>query len=91
MIAHIGLGTMQWDYLHMPRHSFDLIKKDYRDEFQGIVDIGINFFDTPEVYGNERSDSVLEKYYKEIIGKIVSVTKFLPFQWRISKCELRSV
>src|SRR4030042_5522210 len=52
--------------------------------------MGINIFDTAEVYGNEQSESVLDKYYKEITGKIVIDTKFIQFLWRISKGELSS-
>ena len=90
MIAPIGLGTMQWVNIHKPAGYSILEENNYREIFHINLDMGINFYDTAEIYGNGNSESYLGKYYKEIEKKIVIAIKFMPFPWRLSKGQFRS-
>ena len=66
MIAPIELGIMQWVNIHKPPGNSTLADDNYREIFHASLDMGINLFDTAEIYGNESSESFLGKYYKEI-------------------------
>lgn len=90
LISPIGLGTMQWGDIRNLDHSSTNIDKDIHDTFQTSLEMGINFFDTAEIYGNGRSESFMGRYRREISDNIIIATKFMPFPWRLSKGELRS-
>ena len=90
LISPMGLGTMQWGDVRITDHSSTKNDKDIHDTFQTSLEMGINFFDTAEIYGNGRSESFMGKYRREISDNIVIATKFMPFPWRLSKGELRS-
>jgi aryl-alcohol dehydrogenase-like predicted oxidoreductase len=89
-ISPIGLGTMQWGDIRKPVNPSKTADKDIHEAFQVSLDMGINFFDTAEFYGNGRSEAFLGNYHNEIPDKIVIATKFMPFPWRLTKGELRS-
>jgi aryl-alcohol dehydrogenase-like predicted oxidoreductase len=52
--------------------------------------MGINFYDTAEMYGSGKSELYLGRYLKEISDKVAVATKFMPYPWRLTKGELRS-
>ena len=90
LITPLGLGTMQWGDIKVSDRQIGVVDKGYRETFQVSLDMGINFFDTAEIYGLGRSEAYLGKYRKEISNPIIIATKFMPFPWRLSKGELRS-
>lgn len=53
------------------------------------LDLGINFFDTAEIYGNGRSELHLGMLLQGKSENLVIATKFMPFPWRLSKGEIR--
>jgi aryl-alcohol dehydrogenase-like predicted oxidoreductase len=58
--------------------------------FDAALDLGINFFDTAEVYRLSGSEKTLGLFLPRVGGKAVLETKFFPFPWRLSKGALTS-
>ena len=50
-------------------------EKDSMDALNKAVDLGINFFDTADVYGDGRSEKLLAKLKKERTEEIIIATK----------------
>jgi aryl-alcohol dehydrogenase-like predicted oxidoreductase len=84
MVSPVGLGTMQWGSMKVqfeptsPNRSASEI-------FQKSLELGVNFFDTAEMYGFGRSETLLGKCYRDVSTDIIIATKFMPFPWRLSK------
>jgi len=70
-ISEVGLGTWQLggDFGEMPEdRAMDILKL--------AVDQGVSFFDTADVYGGGRSESLIGKFLKESKKDIFVATKF---------------
>ncbi|WP_461384502.1 aldo/keto reductase [Devosia indica] len=58
--------------------------------FQAIVDSGISYIDTAEIYGFGKSEEFLAEFMKETDTSPVISTKFPPFPWRLSSSSVVS-
>lgn len=89
-ISPLGLGTMGWgDVDSSDEHTYQFAHEIHAI-YQSSLEMGINFFDTAEMYGRGRSERHLGI---NIIGdrkNVIIATKFMPYPWRLSKRELRS-
>lgn len=88
-ISTLGLGTMRWRDFKLPEKSSPQPAKEILDMYATSLDLGINFFDTAEVYGNGRSELHLGMLLQGKSENLVIATKFMPFPWRLSKGEIR--
>ena len=89
-ISQLGLGTMGWgDVNSSDGHTFQ-IAPEIHAIYQSSLELGINFFDTAEMYGSGRSERHLGMNINGDRKKVIIATKFMPFPWRLSKRELRS-
>jgi aryl-alcohol dehydrogenase-like predicted oxidoreductase len=87
MVSPLGIGTWAWG---------DRIVWGYRsgsdDElktaFQTTLDLGINLFDTAELYGFGRSERLLGEFMQATGQRPVIATKFMPLPWRFRKASL---
>jgi len=89
MVSPIGLGTMQWGSMKVqfePASS----SSSASDIFQKSLELGVIFFDTAEMYGFGRSETLLGKCYRDVSTDIIIATKFMPIPWRLSKKALRN-
>src|SRR4030042_6303453 len=84
-ISPMGLGTMQWGDIILAKKTDSPVEDRIRQISKVTLDVGINFFDTAEMYGNGRSETHLGQCIKEIPNKIVVGTKFMPYPWRLTK------
>jgi aryl-alcohol dehydrogenase-like predicted oxidoreductase len=89
-ISPLGIGTWQWG----DRRTWDYGKGGYTDEdlragFEDSLEAGINFYDTAEVYGRGRSETLLGQYVQACGRTLVIATKFMPYPWRLRKAELK--
>ena len=89
VISPIGLGTMQWGDIPLPRSAADQPHPVVQAIYQTSLDMGISFFDTAEVYGSGRSERHLAMSLRGSSEGRVIATKFMPYPWRLSKGELR--
>lgn len=72
MAPEIGVGTMLW----LPKTDEE--RETYYHTFQWCLDHGLDFFDTAEVYGNGKVESLLGDFIKKD-GRTVRISsKFAP-------------
>ncbi len=71
-VPAIGVGTMLW----LPKNDEE--KEEYFKTYTKCLDNGINFFDTAEIYGNGKSESLLGEFQKRDGRKIIISSKFAP-------------
>jgi len=88
-IPPLGVGLWAWgDTRVWGYNSYDSTLQDetMREAFKKSLEMGVNFFDTAEVYGKGLSESFLGKFIKENDGstKLVVATKFLPMPYLLS-------
>ena len=90
MVSPLGVGTNTWGYI-------DKANLALKDTFEAALDLGINFFDTAEVYqlyGSERTLGELLPAARNRSaappGSVLPVveTKIFPFPWRLSARRL---
>ncbi|MBN1922301.1 MAG: aldo/keto reductase [Anaerolineae bacterium] len=88
-IPELGIGTWQWG----DRMMWDYGKGGYTDAdiravFDAALAADIRFFDTAEVYGLGRSETLLGQFVRESREDAIVATKFMPFPWRLHRSRL---
>ncbi len=71
---------MVWGY-----GSGDYADSDLHEAFHISIEAGITFFDTAEMYGMGRSETILGENVRAAGAKVVIATKFFPFPWRLGR------
>jgi aryl-alcohol dehydrogenase-like predicted oxidoreductase len=85
-ISPLGIGTWQWgDSMFWGYEKNGYNAQDVQAAFTASVQAGINFFDTAEVYGLGRSETLLGQFVRQAGQPLVVATKFMPFPWRLGK------
>lgn len=85
-VNSLAIGAWQWGdksfwgYDTYGGYGEDEIRKAY----QGIVDSGLNFVDTAEVYGFGKSEKYLGEFQKDTNTSVKIATKFGPLPWRFT-------
>jgi len=69
-VSEIGLGTWQ-----LGADWGDVDESTAQEVLETAVEYGINFFDTADVYGKGRSESLIKKYLKPLSDDIIIATK----------------
>lgn len=88
-ISPMGIGTWAWgDQFFWGYGRGDYSDADLQLAFESTLQAGINFFDTAEVYGLGRSESLLGRYLQASDQSVVMATKFMPWPWRLNKYTL---
>jgi aryl-alcohol dehydrogenase-like predicted oxidoreductase len=78
MVSPMGVGTNSWGSRKGPDH-------DKSATFAALLDGGISFFDTAEIYQGTASERTLGECMR-VAGRTPTVlTKFFPFPWRLGK------
>jgi aryl-alcohol dehydrogenase-like predicted oxidoreductase len=70
IVPAMGVGTMLW----LPNNS--KAEEEFMKTFSTCVDNGLNFFDTAEIYGNGKSESILGKCIKKDGRPVILASKF---------------
>jgi aryl-alcohol dehydrogenase-like predicted oxidoreductase len=84
-ISPLGIGTWAWG----ARFFWgDYSIPDIRAAFETSVDTDVTFFDTAEVYGMGRSETLLGDCLRTSKQKVLTATKFFPYPWRLTKGSL---
>jgi len=88
-IPVLGIGAWQWgDRMIWDYGKGGYTDADIRDVFDAAVAAGISFFDTAEVYGMGRSETLLGQFIHESKQDVIVATKFAPFPWRLHRSRL---
>ncbi len=69
-VGEIGLGTWQ-----IGGNWGDVTEQDALATLQAAVDAGVNFFDTADVYGEGRSETIIGRFLKQTRAPIFVATK----------------
>ncbi len=56
--------------------------------FKSALDVGINFFDSAEVYNQGGSERTIGRLIGENRERLTLATKFFPYPWRVRKSDL---
>jgi aryl-alcohol dehydrogenase-like predicted oxidoreductase len=86
--VEMGIGTWAWGDRLVWGFGNGYNEIDVRKAFYESVKGGIRFFDTAEVYGQGRSETILGDLLQEASGDFIIATKLLPYPWRIFKDSL---
>lgn len=81
----LGIGTWAWGDRMYWGYGKDYAENEISEAFQTCVTNGIRFFDTAEVYGQGKSETILGKLLQQSKGEFVIASKIMPFPWRLSK------
>lgn len=88
-VAPLGVGTWAWGDRMVWGYGGEFGDRDLREAFDASVAAGITLFDTAEVYGGGRSETLVGTFVKETKANVVVATKCFPFPWRWGKYALR--
>lgn len=89
-VSAVGAGAWSWG----DRSGYWGYGKEYgkdasKDAYQALMEGGVNFIDTAEVYGFGMSEEFLGEFMKETKGKFdqdpAVATKFAPLPWRFTE------
>lgn len=77
-VSAVGVGTWQWGS-KIWGYSKTYNENDLIEAFNKALELGLNFFDTAEIYGNGESERILGKCLKSVKREeVVIATKFSP-------------
>jgi aryl-alcohol dehydrogenase-like predicted oxidoreductase len=89
-ISPLGFGTWQWGDRMLWGYGKGYSDADLEAGFREALQAGINFFDTAEVYGQGRSETLLGQFIRAAGQPVVVASKFMPFPWRLGRGSLRA-
>lgn len=88
-----GVGTWAWGDQLMWGYGRGYAVEDLRQAFDASLAAGIRLFDTAEVYGQGRSESILGEFLRGMeqpppVAPPLVATKFMPYPWRLRRAAL---
>jgi aryl-alcohol dehydrogenase-like predicted oxidoreductase len=88
-ISQICIGTWAWgSKLVWGYGKGGYSDEDLNEAFKTSVSLGVNFFDTAEVYGWGRSEVLLGSFIRDSNANVVVSTKFAPYPYRFTRNDL---
>jgi aryl-alcohol dehydrogenase-like predicted oxidoreductase len=83
--VQFGTGTWAWGDRLFWDYGRGYNDDDLRAVFDASLKAGVDLFDTAEVYGQGRSETLLGRFIQESGQQVRVATKFMPFPWRLSR------
>ncbi|CAD7700092.1 unnamed protein product [Ostreobium quekettii] len=84
-VTSIGIGAWSWgDTSGYWGYGKEYGREAGLEAYKALMDAGITFIDTAEVYGFGNSEKFLGEFAKEASSTPVIATKFAPYPWRLS-------
>ncbi|MBN1439527.1 MAG: aldo/keto reductase [Anaerolineales bacterium] len=87
-VPPLGIGTWAWGDKMFWGYEQGYHEADIRAAFDACLQAGIGFFDTAEVYGLGKSETLLGKFLAQGNRRAVVASKFFPFPHRLGKGSL---
>ncbi|WP_088893375.1 aldo/keto reductase [Leptolyngbya ohadii] len=84
-IKPLGIGTWQWGDSLFWTYGKEYDDSSVQQAFKAALDSGLNFFDTAEVYGLGKSESLLGQFIQQTDQPVYVATKYFPLPWRFGK------
>jgi len=83
-VKPLCLGTWAWGDKLFWNYGSDYSFEQLREAFLTAIEVGLNFFDTAEVYGLGLSEEFLGQFRQQIAAPVQIATKYGPLPWRFS-------
>ena len=83
-----GVGTWAWGDRLFWGFGQNYHESDLQTVFHYCLQVGLNFFDTAESYGQGHSESFLGEFLKTTTQPVKIATKFAPYPWKFGKGAL---
>src|SRR3990170_8836151 len=87
-VPAVGVGAWAWGDSFSWGYGMSYGKQDVREAFKASLSEGLMFFDTAELYGFGRSESLLGEFISESKAEVVVASKCFPLPWRWSARSL---
>ena len=88
-VSRLGIGTWQWgDVLVWGYGRGTYTDADLKLAFEAALAAGLNWFDTAELYGLGRSETLLGEFMRASSRPVVVASKFMPLPWRVRRSSL---
>jgi aryl-alcohol dehydrogenase-like predicted oxidoreductase len=79
----MGVGVWSWGDRLTWGYGRGYGKDDVHAAYEASLAAGLSFFDTAEIYGFGRSESLLGEFLRQHRDGALVATKFFPFPWRL--------
>ncbi len=83
-VSPLGLGTWQWGDTGTWQYGVGYSQSDVEAAYRASRAAGITFFDTAEIYGKGRSETILGPLVRAERDVVVVATKFAPWPYRLT-------
>ena len=90
-VPPLGIGTWAWGDKLFWSYGKDYAETELQAAFQTALELGLNFFDTAEIYGLGESERLLGQFMQQIGQQSVAqakpvtiATKYFPLPWRFN-------
>ena len=84
----IGVGAWAWGDRMVWNYGKGYTDSDLEAGFKVMLENGIHFVDTAEIYGNGRSERLLGLFLKNNAEPVIVASKFFPLPWRFTKTSV---
>ncbi len=88
-VPAVGVGAWSWGDTFSWGYGISYGKDEVRSAFNASLAEGLTFFDTAEIYGFGRSESLLGEFISRSKSEIIVASKCFPFPWRWSANSLK--
>lgn len=89
-VPRLGVGTWQWGDRLWWGYGGQYDANDAAAAYGQSLALGVNFFDTAEIYGMGQSERLLGKFQNPSMPDVIA-TKFFPFPWRWRPRDVQAV
>lgn len=86
--VEIGVGTWAWGDTRFWGYGRGYGDADLKAAFDTSLQAGVRLFDTAEIYGFGRSETLVGQFSKESGERVSIATKFFPYPWRVARSQL---
>lgn len=83
-VPPIGIGTWAWGDNLFWGYGQDYDAAVLQEAFDQALALGINFFDTAEIYGFGESERLLGQFMQQTNRPVLIATKYFPLPWRFN-------
>jgi aryl-alcohol dehydrogenase-like predicted oxidoreductase len=84
----LGVGAWAWGDRFFWNYGGTYNKETVDLMFNFAIESGITFFDTAEVYGQGKSETILGELVNKYHANVQIATKFFPFPWRLKESSI---
>lgn len=88
-VPAVGVGAWAWGDTFSWGYGVGYGKQDVREAFKASLSAGLTFFDTAELYGFGKSESLLGEFISESNAEVIVASKCFPLPWRLSARSLK--